>query len=176
MSTPRKKLPVKPSIEHLRKRAKRLSRVDRALALADAQHRIAREYGCRNWAELTHMVEAMNRGAGQLSYVKYEMEALPQAANSSDLEKVREILASGEFTQHDLDLALARSVLRFGERGGIAQLLVDHSADPDGQYGSDYGPIVFADINARAETIDGLGGQTPIYHGIASLLDGNFTC
>ena len=31
-----------------------------------------------------------------------------------------------------------------------------------------------ADINARGEIIDGLGGQTPIYHGIASLLDGNF--
>ena len=35
MSTPRKKLPVKPSIEHLRKQAKRLSRVDPALELAD---------------------------------------------------------------------------------------------------------------------------------------------
>jgi hypothetical protein len=30
-----------------------------------------------------------------------------------------------------------------------------------------------ADINARAEIIDGIGGQTPIFHAIASNCDGN---
>lgn len=123
-------------------------------SLADAQHAIAKEYGCRSWAELMHVVETMLRGADQLAYVTYEMEALPKAANSGDLERVRAVLASGEFTQHDLDLALARSALRFDERGAIAQLLLEHGADPDGQYGSGYGPIVF--VTGESLDVEGL--------------------
>ena len=41
---PRKRLPVKPSEENLKKQAKRLSRIEN-LQLADAQHRMAAEYG-----------------------------------------------------------------------------------------------------------------------------------
>ncbi len=157
MSTPRptapKRLPVKPSEENLRKQAKRLARQEN-LALADAQHRLARDYGAKHWAELMHIVETMLRGADQLSYVKYDMEALPKAANSNDIHLVRTILASGEFTQHDLDLALARSVLSFDKRGEIARLLIGHGADPDGQYGSNYGPIVF--VTGECLDVEGL--------------------
>lgn len=138
----RKRLPIKPSEEHLRKQAKRWARL-KSIALHEAQHAVAREYGAASWPQLMHVVETMLRGADPLSATRYEMEALPKAANSTDLPRVRAILESGEFTQHDLDLALARSVLRFKERGSIARLLLDHGADPDGQYGSDYGPIVF---------------------------------
>lgn len=138
----RKRLPVKPSEENLRKQAKRLAKSG-SIPLADAQHQLAREYGAKHWAELMHTVETMLRGADQMAYVKYEMEALPKAANANDIERVRAILNSGEFTQHDLDLALARSVLRFDQRGAIARLLLEHGADPDGQYGSGYGPIIF---------------------------------
>jgi ankyrin repeat protein len=138
----RKRLPVKPSEEHLRKQAKRRAKT-LGVPLAEAQHALARDYGATHWAELMHVVETMLRGSDQLAYATYEMEALPKAANANDLEKVRAILASGEFTQHDLDLALARSVLRFNERAAIARLLLEHGADPDGQYGSDYGPIIF---------------------------------
>ncbi|HMO26939.1 MAG TPA: ankyrin repeat domain-containing protein, partial [Tepidisphaeraceae bacterium] len=149
----RKRLPVKPSAEHLRKQAKRLAR-DHQLPLADAQHRLAGEYGARSWADLMHIVETMLRGADQLVGVKYEMEALPKAANANDLERVRAILASGAFTQHDLDLALARSVLRFDHRGEIARLLLEHGADPDGQYGSNYGPIIF--VTGECLDVEGL--------------------
>lgn len=149
----RKRLPVKPSSEHLRKQAKRLAR-DHQLPLADAQHRLAGEYGARSWADLMHIVETMLRGADQLFGVKYEMEALPRAANANDLERVRAILASGAFTQHDLDLALARSVLRFDHRGEIARLLLEHGADPDGQYGSNYGPIIF--VTGECLDVEGL--------------------
>jgi peptide-methionine (S)-S-oxide reductase len=138
----RKRLPVKPSEEHLKKQAKRRAKLE-GVRLADAQHRLAVEYGSRDWAELMHVVETMLRGADQLSDVKYDMEALPQAANAGDLERVRAILSTGAFTQHDLDLALARSVLSFSTRGQIARLLLEHGADPDGQYGSGYGPIIF---------------------------------
>lgn len=146
--TPRKKLPVKPSIEHLQKQAKRRVKLQPSLKLAEAQHQLAREYGCKNWAQLARMVETMLRGANQLAYVKMDFEPLSQAAREVDIRSVREILSRGEFTQHDLDQALARS-LWYGEEAGwrdrkeIADLLLEHGADPDGQYGSDYGPIVF---------------------------------
>jgi len=147
-STPRKKLPVKPSIEHLQKQAKRRVKLQPSLKLAEAQHQLAREYGCKSWAQLARMVETMLRGADQLAYVKMDFEPLAQAAREVDIRSVREILSRGEFSQHDLDQALARS-LWYGEEDGwrdrkeIADLLLEHGADPDGQYGSDYGPIVF---------------------------------
>ncbi len=137
MSTPqpRKRLPVNPSIEHLKKQAKRRHKANAALNLSDAQHQLAREYGFRNWAELVGAVEAMSCGG---------FEPLPDAANRNDLPAVRHILQQGRFTQHDLNLALARAALRFAERREIAELLIKHGADPNGQYGSSFGPIILA--------------------------------
>ena len=48
---PRKRLPNNPSEENLRKQAKGLAK-EGGLQLAAAQHRLATEYGYRNWAEL----------------------------------------------------------------------------------------------------------------------------
>lgn len=143
MSTPRasKRLPVKPSAEHLRKQAKRLASQS-GIELSTAQHRLATEYGARNWAELMHVVETMLRGSVE-ELARNRFEELPAAANAGDLALVRELLSAGKYTHHDLDLALARAVLRFQERREIAELLLQHGADPDGQYGSNYGPIIF---------------------------------
>ena len=158
---PRKRLPVNPSIEHLKKQAKRRVKADSSLSLSDAQHQLAREYGCRNWAELAHVVETMSRGATQRSHVKVEWEPLPAAANRNDLETVRRILEHESFTQHDLDLALARATMRFRERREIAELLIEHGADPNGQYGSNFGPIILA----ACEALDADGIQFLIRHG-----------
>lgn len=157
----RRRLPVNPNLENLRKQAKRLAKARPELSLQQAQHQLATEYGCRNWAELSHVVETMSRGATQTTNVKAEREPLPAAANRNDLDGVRLILRDGPFTQHDLDLALARAVLRFGERRAIAELLIEHGADPDGQYGSNYGPIVFV----TGECLDPDGLQFLIDHG-----------
>jgi serine-type D-Ala-D-Ala carboxypeptidase/endopeptidase len=54
-----KKLPSKPSLEHLQKQAKQRVKQDPSLQLAAAQHQIAQEYGFKNWAELAKAVEAM---------------------------------------------------------------------------------------------------------------------
>lgn len=54
----RKRLPVHPSAEHLRKQAKRLARAE-TIPLSEAQHRLAREYGAKHWAELLRIVETM---------------------------------------------------------------------------------------------------------------------
>ncbi len=90
----------------------------------------------------------MSRGADQLTDVKAEMQPLPEAARAVDVEVIRKILLDGSFTPHDLDKALAHA-LWYGEDGTweerrvLADLLIEHGADPDGQYGSNYGPIVF---------------------------------
>ncbi len=144
----RKKLPVNPSLEHLRKQAKRRAKLTPALKLAEAQLQLAREYGCKNWAELGRVVATMSRGADQLANVKNEIEPLPQAARAVDTVAVRKILREGSYTPHDLDKALAHALWyddqgTWDERRALADLLIDHGADPDGQYGSNYGPIVF---------------------------------
>jgi ankyrin repeat protein len=156
-----KRLPVNPSMENLKKQAKRLAKGQPTLTLQQAQHQLAVEYGCAHWVELTHVVETMSRGATQTVNVKSKMEPLPAAANRSDLDAVRQILSDGPFTQHDLDLALARAVLRFRERRAIAEVLIEQGADPDGQYGSNYGPIVFV----TGECLDPDGLQFLIDHG-----------
>ena len=156
-----KRLPVNPSIENLKKQAKRLAKLQPTLSLQQAQHRLAVEYGYTNWSELSHVVETMSREATLATSEKGELEPLPAAANRNDLDKVRQILKDGSFTRHDLDLALARAVLRFHERRAIAELLVEHGADPDGQYGGNYGPIVFV----TGECLDPEGLQFLIDHG-----------
>lgn len=147
-STPRKRLPVNPSLEHLQKQAKRFVRQNPALKLAAAQLTLARDYGCKNWGELAHMVETMSRGADQTFSVSRESESLPKASRAVDIDLIRNTLSAGRFTRHDLDAGLAHA-LWYGDaatwpkRKAIADLLLEHGADPDGQYGSAYGPIVF---------------------------------
>jgi len=136
----RKRLPVKSSIENLRKRAKQRARTEH-LALTEAQHRLARDHGFASWSALVaHVASLRDRSE---AWRRDARANLPQVANAGDIATVQALLAAGDVAQHDLDLALARAVLRFGERREIAELLVEHGADPDGQYGSDYGPIVF---------------------------------
>jgi hypothetical protein len=52
-------LPERPSAEYLRKQAKDLARGE-AIQLAAAQHRLAREYGYRNWSELIRHVKSVS--------------------------------------------------------------------------------------------------------------------
>lgn len=158
---PRKRLPVRPSLEHLKKQAKRLVKREPTLSLAAAQQRLAREYGCRNWTELRRVVEAMNRGAEQLVDVPPTQRALPRAARARDLGELERILATGEFTPHDLDTALAHVTWYDGDnpatrpvRRQLFERLLAAGADPDGQYGSAYGPIVLGTGECLA--LDGL--------------------
>lgn len=51
-------LPSRPSLEHLRKQAKRRSR-ERSIPLARAQHELAREYDFASWPKLVHHIEAL---------------------------------------------------------------------------------------------------------------------
>src|SRR4051812_48121959 len=86
MPDPASRLPARPSLEQLRKRAKELLRLYRAgdtaavervraiiprltdkrpsddVILADAQFVLAREYGFESWAKLVQHVETVNPG------------------------------------------------------------------------------------------------------------------
>jgi hypothetical protein len=54
-------LPARPSKEHLRKQAKRLARA-KPLGLAEAQRKVAADYGAGTWAELMRRVDAARGG------------------------------------------------------------------------------------------------------------------
>lgn len=82
-------LPARPSKEHLRKQAKRFAR-DKSLGLAEAQRRVAADYGAATWAELMRRVDAARGGeAGPLP-------PLAAAARSGDLATVRRLIAEGQ--------------------------------------------------------------------------------
>lgn len=146
---PRRRLPVRPSLEHLKKQAKRLARAHPGMALSDAQHRLAGAYGCRSWTELSAMVAAMNRAADILVDVPPTRRPLPVAVRAQDVPEVERVLAEGAFTPLDLDMGLAHACWYDGDnpatratRRRLFELLLAAGADPDGQYGSGYGPIV----------------------------------
>lgn len=138
---------MRPSLENLRKQAKRRAK-DASVTLSDAQHAVAREYGLRSWPELVSVVGQMNGTADPLADVKIEFAALVKAVDAGDVGAVRRMLDAGEYTQFDLDRGLAHACWyhRIGpwdRRRELADLLLSAGADPDGQYGSGYGPIVF---------------------------------
>jgi ankyrin repeat protein len=149
------------NLEHLRKQAKALLRAANdgdaaakarlsmsAPQLSDAQHVIAKENGFASWPKLKVYFDAKARQAAEPGDTS---RALPKAANEGDLARVRQILEQGQHTQHDLDLALARACMRHVD---LAPLLVEHGADPNGEYGGNYGPIILAACEAHAP--DGL--------------------
>lgn len=74
-----KKLPSKPSLEHLQKQAKQRVKQDPSLQLAAAQHQIAQEYGLKNWAELAKAVEAM-AGSSPSGLAEIPKSVLPDPA------------------------------------------------------------------------------------------------
>lgn len=148
-SRPRKPLPVNPSLEHLQKQAKRRVKQSPSLSLAAAQHQLAQEYGCKNWAELALMIKTMAHRQDPALPPGERYAPLPKAARARDFEQLRRLLEDGAYTPNNLDQSLAH-VLWYGDistwpaRKTAADLLLEYGADPDGQYGSGgYGPIVF---------------------------------
>ncbi len=78
-------LPASPSLENLRKQAKRLAKSE-GIKLAAAQGRLARSHGFANWAALAAAVEAARRPA---------RSPLADAAARADLAEVEQLLAAG---------------------------------------------------------------------------------
>lgn len=86
---PKRRLPANPSQENLRKQAKRLAKAE-GLRLADAQRRLANEYGHRTWADLMRAADtSASAGVANAS-------PLCPAAARADAAEVRSLLAQGE--------------------------------------------------------------------------------
>ena len=82
-------LPARPSKEHLRKQAKRLAR-DKSLGLAEAQRKVAADYGANTWADLMRRVDAARGGEA------VPLPPLAAAARAGDLAAVRRLIAEGQ--------------------------------------------------------------------------------
>ena len=82
-------LPARPSKEHLRKQAKRLAR-DKSLGLAEAQRKVAADYGAGTWADLMRRVDAARGGEA------VPLPPLAAAARAGDLAAVRRLIAEGQ--------------------------------------------------------------------------------
>ena len=80
-------LPPRPSLESLRKQAKKLAR-DRSVSLRDAQLAVAREYGYAGWQDLT--AEVSKRVGSGLEWAVAEADRL---IHDNDTERLKRLLA-----------------------------------------------------------------------------------
>jgi ankyrin repeat protein len=114
-------LPPNPSAEHLRKQAKRLAKAE-GLKLAAAQHKLAKDYGLANWAELMRAVEL------------HRFSPLTIAAGRSNVDAVRALLAQGAAVDgepHETETPLFMACLGEGSseaRLAVAELLIEAGA------------------------------------------------
>ena len=114
-------LPERPNLRHLRDQAKDLLRSGAAPTLADAQFKLARDYGFPSWSKLKDHVESLEQ-AGQLR----------QAMSARDLPRIEKLLTSNPELRQVLidDVPLQWAA----QPGGIPmmELLVRHGADVNG--------------------------------------------
>src|SRR5262245_25617877 len=80
-------LPDRPSLESLRKQAKKLAR-DRSLSLRDAQFTLAREYGYAGWQDLT--AEVSKRVGKGLEWAATQAR---RAIHDNDVERLKQLLS-----------------------------------------------------------------------------------
>ena len=136
--TTSRSLPDRPSLESLRKQAKKLAR-DRSLALRDAQLVLAREYGYAGWQDLTTEV-SKRLGKGLESAVAQARRII----HGNDVERLKQLLTEypallswKDDDKHRGLLGMATSA--FGDagdaqreqwftRGACAELLIDAGA------------------------------------------------
>ncbi|MGH9639344.1 MAG: ankyrin repeat domain-containing protein, partial [Bryobacteraceae bacterium] len=78
-----RELPQNPNLEYLKKQAKELLRTMAQGKLAEAQHRLANEYGFATWAKLKSHVEALGMSPAEL---------LKAAVCDTDARRVRGVL------------------------------------------------------------------------------------
>src|SRR5262245_65901452 len=85
--TPSKSLPPRPSLESIRKQAKKLAR-ERSLSQRQAQLVIAREYGYAGWQDLTAEVKK-RLGQG----LEWAAAQARRAIHDDDVERLGQLLA-----------------------------------------------------------------------------------
>ncbi|HUF27827.1 MAG TPA: hypothetical protein VMM18_12705 [Gemmatimonadaceae bacterium] len=89
------RLPARPSLEQLRKRAKErlvaLREADPAATLADAQLALAREYGFASWPKLVHHIESVQASGRLEQFERLANDLL--AGYHGDAEALRRLIA-----------------------------------------------------------------------------------
>ena len=75
---------------------------------------------------------------------------LAEAANANDLSTVVALLTTDASSLADRTQALARAAMNLSQRREIAEMLIAHGADVNGDYGGNYGPIVLATCESLA--------------------------
>src|SRR5438067_2928463 len=98
--TPKRLLPDRPNLRHLKDQAKDLLKAGAAPSLSDAQFQIARLYGFANWPKLKAHVESFE-GAGQLK----------QAIDTNDIARVKTMMTRNP--------ALHAAPLGYGKNGPL---------------------------------------------------------
>jgi hypothetical protein len=126
-------LPLRPSLEYLRKQAKARRR-DRVIGLSRAQFEIAREYGFDSWPKLVHHVQASGLTGIERALVLASPAALADllradpAAATTPVDGVVPLL-----------VLLHRSIGTPGDVRKCAGLLIDAGADPSSRIEQDGG-------------------------------------
>src|SRR4026208_506564 len=85
--TTSKSLPARPSLESLRKQAKKLAR-DQSVSLRDAELVLAREYGYAGWQDLT--AEVSKRLGKDLEWAATQARRI---IHDNDVERLKQLLA-----------------------------------------------------------------------------------
>src|SRR5688500_18681378 len=85
--TASKSLPDRPSLESLRKQAKKVAR-ERSVSLRDAQLALAREYGFAGWQDLTGEV-SRRLGKG----LEWAVAQARRIIHDNDVERLKQLLA-----------------------------------------------------------------------------------
>lgn len=136
--TASRSLPVRPSLESLRKQAKKLAR-ERSVSLRDAQLALAREYGYAGWQDL--IAEVSKRLGSGLEWAVGQAERL---IHDNDTERLKQLLAeypallSWRGDEHGRGL-IGMATDAYGDagdpqregwftRGACAELLIDAGA------------------------------------------------
>ena len=94
-------LPESPDLRHLKNQAKDLLKAGKAASLADAQFKLAREYGFASWPKLKAHVESMARPS---------LGSLERAIQDEDTDTLSALIARDAGLLHrDGDWALSKS-------------------------------------------------------------------
>jgi len=118
-------LPPHASLEYLRKQAKARKR-DRAIALSQAQHDIAREYGFASWPKLVHQVQASRLAGIERALVLADAAALSRLLAADPAATTTPVAGLAP-----LLVLLRRSTGSPADVRTCAGLLLDGGADPD---------------------------------------------
>src|SRR5262245_31176455 len=86
--TASKSLPLRPSLDSLRKQAKKLARATPGLTQRNAQLAIAREYGFAGWRDLTAEVR-QRLGEG----LEWAVQQARRVIHDNDIERLKQLIA-----------------------------------------------------------------------------------